>query len=288
VRILITGTRGFAGSHVARALAKAGHHVIAAQRSGREPEGTELARIDLAESFALDAGLDAVVHAAATSPQPGVDDAAIVRDNVVGTRNLVEAARRSGVRNFVFLSSLSLYGEITAAEVDEDTPRLNPDVYGATKQLGESLAASLAERASVLALRLPGVVGQGAGRNWLSGLLARLRGPGPVSIFNPDAPFNNAVHVDDLAALLERLLVCREPGFEPLTLGARDALPVREVALRLASAVGYTGEIAVRPAPRPAFTISSRRAIERYGYAPMTMAALLERYAADEQGAERT
>lgn len=288
MRILVTGTRGFAGSHIARALARAGHCVIAAQRSGQAPEGTELRLLDLAEAFPLEPGVNAVVHSAATSPQPGVDDAAIVRDNVIGTRNLVEAARRAGVRQFVFLSSLSIYGDVSASEVDEDTARHNPDVYGATKQLGECLAASLASAASVFALRLPGVVGRGAGRNWLSGLLAALRGPGPVSIYNPDAPFNNAVHVDDLAVFIEHLLGSADPGFAPLTLGARDALPVREVVERLTKAVGYGGEIRVRPAPRPAFTISSRRASERYGYAPMSIAALLERYAADEQGAVPT
>jgi len=209
-----------------------------------------------------------------------------VLDNVIGTRNLVEAARHAGVRHFVFLSSLSIHGEISAPEVDERTPRHNPDVYGATKQLGERLAASLSHSASVFALRLPGVVGRGAGRNWLAGLLAALRGSGPVAIYNPDAPFNNAVHVDDLAVFVERLLGGSDPGYEVLTLGARDALPVRDVAERLARAVDYRGEIAVRPAPRPGFTISSRRAIEQYGYAPLPMSALLERYAAEEQGAQ--
>ena len=288
MRILVTGTRGFAGSHIARALAKAGHSVIAAQRSGQAPEGTELRLLDLAEVFPLDRDVDAIVHAAATSPQPGVDEAALVRDNVVGTRNLVEVARRAGVRHFLFFSSLSIYGEVSASEVDEDTARHNPDVYGATKQLGECLAASLSATASVFALRLPGVVGRGAGRNWLSGLLAALRGPGPVSIYNPDAPFNNAVHVDDLATFVERLLGAQDPGFAPLTLGARDTLPVHEVARQLAKAVGYAGEIRIRPAPRPAFTVSSRCAIERHGYAPLGLAELLERYAADEQGAVPT
>jgi len=115
---------------------------------------------------------------------------------------------------------------------------------------------------------------------------AALRGSGPVAIYNPDAPFNNAVHVDDLAVFVERLLGGSDPGYEVLTLGARDALPVRDVAERLARAVDYRGEIAVRPAPRPGFTISSRRAIEQYGYAPRPMSALLERYAAEEQGAQ--
>jgi nucleoside-diphosphate-sugar epimerase len=280
VRILVTGTRGFVGSHLARAFAERGHRVVSVQRSGSPPEGTEPRILDLSQSFELGSGLDAVVHAAATSPQPGVGDSVLIRDNVVGTHNLVEASRRAGVRSFVFLSSLSIYGEICTAEVDEDTPRCNPGVYGATKYLGESMVASLAPSCTTFALRLPGVVGSGAARNWLSGLLATLRGGGPVAIYNPEAPFNNAVHVDDLAGLIEGLLP-RTDCSDVMNLASRDALPVREVARRLAEAVGYRGEIAVRPPLQRPFTISCRRAVQHHSYAPMPLKTLLKRYATE-------
>ena len=57
----------------------------------------------------------------------------MVHDNVLGTRALIEAALRWGTRAFVLYSSLSIYGTVTTPVVDEATPIVDPDAYGATK-----------------------------------------------------------------------------------------------------------------------------------------------------------
>ena len=238
-------------------------------------------RGDLVDAAALPGPFDAVVHTAATSPAPGIDVARIVRDNIAGTQALIEAAERWGAKAFVFFSSLSLYGEVAAGVVAESTPIVNPDAYGATKHLGELLLSARAERLPGLAIRLPGVLGPGAHRNWLSGVAAKLRAGEPVRAFHLDAPFNNAAHIADLAALVSRALERQWTGFDAIVVGARGHIPVREAITRLANGLGVEAGIVEGAAAKPSFTLSSERAISRWGYDPMEIGAMIDRYAED-------
>lgn len=288
MRILVTGASGFAGSFLARALARRGCDVVAVYRRespflarlSREP-WAQRHRADLAAAAALPGPFDAVVHAAATSPAPGVDVGQMVRDNVAGTQALIEAAERWRANAFVFLSSLSLHGEVAAGVVDESTRIVNPDAYGATKHLGELLLAARAERLPGLAIRLPGVLGPGAHRNWLSGVAARLRIGETVSAFNLDHRFNNAAHIADLAALVSRALERPWTGFDAIVVGARGHITVHEAIARLARGLGVEARIVQEAATKPSFTISSERAISRWGYDPMEIGAMIDRYAED-------
>jgi nucleoside-diphosphate-sugar epimerase len=287
MRILVTGASGFSGSFVARELARSGHEVVAQHR--RE---TFLARLsgeprvhrhrgDLLDAAKIPGPFDAVIHVAATSPAPGIDVAQIVRDNVAGTQALIDATERWAARAFVFFSSLSVYGEVAASLVDERTQIVNPDAYGASKLLGELLLADRAERLPSLAIRLPGVVGPGAHRNWLSGVATRLRAGETVRAFHLDAPFNNAAHIADLAALVARVLERPWTGFDAIVVGARGRLSVREAITRLAKGLGAEARIEEIAAAKPSFTLSSERAISRWGYDPMQIGAMIDRYAAE-------
>jgi nucleoside-diphosphate-sugar epimerase len=288
MRILVTGASGFSGSFVARALSRSGHHVVAVYRSEtdflsrlRGEPRVQRHRADLTNAAALPGPFDAVVHAAATSPAPGVGAAQMVRDNVAATLALIEVAERWDAKAFVFFSSLSLYGDVAAGVVDESTPIVNPDAYGATKHLGELLLAARAQRLPGLAIRLPGVLGPGAHRNWLSGVAAKLRARETVRAYHLDAPFNNAAHVADLAALAARALERSWTGFDAIVVGARGHVTVREAIARLAQGLGVEARIEEGGPTKPSFTLSSERAISRWGYDPMEIGAMIDRYAED-------
>lgn len=283
MRILVTGAGGFIGGHIGRHLAACGHDVVAQFR--RPPVcgtqyGAQVVVADLAEPSQLPR-VDAIVHAAATSPAPGVTLDGMVRDNVEGTRRLFRWAGETGVGRIVYCSSLSVYGDIHVPEVDEETPVVSPDAYGASKRLGEMLLREMSESTGLsgLSLRLPGVIGAGAKRNWLAGVLARLRENREIAVFNADHPFNNLAHVDDLAAMIAALIENGWAGCDEVVVGAREPMRVLDAVRHLKAAVGSDSAITERPAPKASFLLSSRRAVARYHYRPGTVGESLDRFA---------
>lgn len=267
-------------------LLRQGHSVTACLGStrGRLPPATPGLREihgDLAGGLPLPHPIDAIVHAAARSPAPGVSPEDMHRSNVIGTRNVVEHAKHAGARFFIYLSSLSIYGRIDAAVVDEATPIQDPDPYGISKRLGEELLA--AEQASLrsLSIRLPGVIGPRSVRNWLTHVLDSAREGRDISVYNPDAPFNNAAHVSDLAQFVCNLLNQDWRGHDVVTIGAAGRTTVGEAVRLLVDAFGGTSRIRVEVVPKRSFLISSARACECYGYRPMEITKMLKRFATE-------
>lgn len=170
-RVLVTGVSGFIGSHVARALATAGHEVLATGR-----DATRLAQIagdtiatrtaDIADDAldALVAGRHAIVHCAGLAA-PWGPRAAFERANVHATRRLLDAAVRSGVGRFVHFSSPSIYFRL-ADQFDIPEAFVPParwvNAYAETKWRSEQLVAQ--ERYAGMArviLRPRAVIGAG-------------------------------------------------------------------------------------------------------------------------------
>jgi UDP-glucose 4-epimerase len=287
MRILVTGASGFAGANMARVLARRGFDVVATYRrsSGlgasleQEPRVT-FTRADLVDPTATLSGpFDGMVHAAATSVWTGIDVDQMVADNVYAMRALLAAAQGWRCRQIVYLSTMSVYGDISADIVDEATPCLNPDAYGLTKRLAEIMLADRAKDIAGLVLRLPAVVGPGARRNWLASSAERLKRGERVRAFNLDAPYNNAVHVDDIARLAGRVLEDGWSGFDIAVLGARGQTTIRDVVHRLAAGLGAAPDIEEVPTPKRSFRLSIVHAIERWGFDPMDVTAVIDRYA---------
>jgi nucleoside-diphosphate-sugar epimerase len=288
MRVLVTGAGGFSGAAIATRLASEGHQVAACIGStrGRLPEKVVLADLisgDIASGLSFSRDIDAVVHAAARSPAPGVSDADMTRSNISGTRAVIESASSAGAQAFIYLSSLSVYGVIHTALVDETTPINAQDTYGKSKWAGEVMLADGNYGFRSLAIRLPGVIGPRSVRNWLTTVMEDAKAGREITIFNPDAAFNNAAHVSDLADFVCDLL--RKPwnGHHAVTIGAAGQTTVQRAVETIVAGFGNRSRIRVDPAPRPAFLVSSARARERYGYSPMHIAPMLERFIAENQ-----
>lgn len=235
-------------------------------------------RGDLSSDFRLPSNIDAIVHAAARSPGPDVAISDLIRDNVLATLRLAAHARHAGARKFIYLSSLSVFGRITGGTVDETTPVLDPCPYGTTKLIGEQLLADQADAFATLAMRLPGIIGPGSIRNWLSTVLEKAKRGEPIPFYNPEAAFNNAVHIEDLVALILRLLDNDWQGFDMVTLGAAGRMKVQDVVAAIVAETGGRSLLRLVDAPQEAFTIASRRAVENYGYHPLAIKDMVLRF----------
>lgn len=287
-RVLVTGAAGFSGQAVARRLVAAGFEVVAHRRTAPLADDLMASSAvtdwpgDLAELTGLPAGIDAVVHAAATSTPTGRADAVpaatLIRDNALASARLVAAARTAGVGRFVYFSSLSIHGRVAEPGLDAATPIRDPDPYGVSKLMGESVLA--ASGLPAVAIRLPAVIGAGAGRNWPVQVVGRIRRGETVRVYNADGPFNNVVHVDDLAAWIEMLLSApgMVPGMAAVPVASADPVPVRVAVATIAAGLGIGAVLEEVAAPRPSFTIDVTAAA-RLGFRPSSTVDALLRYA---------
>jgi dihydroflavonol-4-reductase len=149
VRALVTGAAGFIGSHVAAALAAAGVEVRAFDRHhiATAPAGVEAVTGDLLDAGALAGaldGCDAVFHLAALYSYSRSDATAMQAINVDGTRVLLDAVARGGIRRrVVHTSSCGTCGPVAGrAATERDAPpawELSV-AYKRTKLEGERLA----------------------------------------------------------------------------------------------------------------------------------------------------
>jgi UDP-glucose 4-epimerase len=151
-----------------------------------------------------------------------------------------------------------------------------------TKLVGEAMLAAASDRLAGLSLRIPALLGPGAQRNFVASSAARLLADEPVTIFNPAGPFNNAAHSADLSALIATVLQRGWRGYDMAIAAAAGQMTIRGVVERLRERLKSRSEIRVNDAGhRTSFTLSSARAITRYGYAPTEIGAMLDRFAAE-------
>jgi len=162
---LVTGVAGFIGSHLAEALLSLGQDVVgldnfstgtmrnveaaATKTNAAKGASFNLLRGDIRDqSVCMKAceGVDFVLHHAAfiSVPKSVADPAAAHSNNVDGFFNMLQAARESGVRRFVYASSSAVYGdcqEMPLREEFADTAQiLSP--YAGTKRINELYAAA--------------------------------------------------------------------------------------------------------------------------------------------------
>ena len=150
-KFLVTGGAGFIGSHIATALVERGDDVVVLDdlSTGRRENLSHIeGGVTLHEGSLVDcplvekalAGVEVVYHQAALASVPWSVDKPLDTNSVcvTGTVNLLDAARRAGVRRLIFAGSSSIYGdEPTTSKRETDLPApLSP--YAAAKLAGES------------------------------------------------------------------------------------------------------------------------------------------------------
>ena len=147
MKALITGGAGFIGSNVAIKLLEMGFEVriLDDLSSGFEsniPEGAEFIEGSVVDGDVTKAAansVDYIYHLAASvgnkrAIDNPISDATI---NVLGTLNVLEAARATGVKKLVYSSSAGIFGELKTIPIREDHPRDPDSPYGVSKLAAE-------------------------------------------------------------------------------------------------------------------------------------------------------
>jgi len=171
MKILVTGGVGKVGQWVVRDLLDGGAHQVTVFDRLPGPERGPVKYLvgdvqDLGQVIESMADVEAVIHLAAIH-NPNIATASVTyQTNVVGTFNVHHAAFRLGIKRVVSASSNAIvgwsYGEHFVPDylpIDEDHPLRPEDVYGLSKQIGETIAQSYSRKGlETIMLRPSGVV----------------------------------------------------------------------------------------------------------------------------------
>ena len=215
-RALVTGGSGFIGSNLVKALVRDGCDVTvldnlsSGYRSNLEPfPGVRLVEGDIRDPRAVDEairGASVVFHlAASVGNKRSIDcpqlDAEI---NVLGTLQVLEAARAHGVRKVVASSSAGIFGELKTLPIREDHP-VEPDTpYGSTKLCAEKLCLAYAKlyELDAVCLRYFNVYGPNqrfdAYGNVIPIFAFRMLRGEPLTVYGDGEQTRDFVNVDDV------------------------------------------------------------------------------------------
>jgi UDP-glucuronate 4-epimerase len=275
--ILITGGAGFIGSHlVDRLMDEGGSRVTviddfndfydpAVKRaniaSHAGSDNFQLVEADIADAGAMRdlfarSRFDAVVHLAARAGvRPSLEDPlAYEVANVRGTYSLLEAARLSDVRRFVFGSSSSVYGVNSKVPFSEDDPVARPiSPYAATKIAGEAACHVYSHlyAMSVVCLRFFTVYGARQRPDLAIHKFARLITEGkPIPMFGDGTSRRDYTFIDDIISGVMAAIRYDASPFEVINLGESETVELGRLVELLEQALGLRATIDRRP-PQP-------------------------------------
>ncbi|MFH0835320.1 MAG: NAD-dependent epimerase/dehydratase family protein [Candidatus Micrarchaeota archaeon] len=266
MKTVVTGGKGFIGSWVAKALSAETYDLA---------DGQDI--LDAKKLGAAFEGAETVMHLAALTgvPQSVAEPLTFVKNNVEGTANVLDAARRKGVGTIVFASSASVYGNSPKNPKTEDMLPCAASPYAATKIAGEQLLSACAEDYGMrcVSLRLFNVYGPGQNPRYAAAIPSfigsALRGE-PVAVNGDGRQTRDFVFVEDAA---QAFALAAKKGSGAYNIGSGSAVTVAGVAEKIIALAGSQSKVVFEPG-RPGDVRESladiSKARRELGYAPET------------------
>ena len=294
MKTCVTGGAGFIGSNLVDRLIADGHEVVVLDNlsTGRKENlGEALARVEFLEGDLRDpkavaravSGCEVVDHQAAlASVARSVENPVEVTEvNVMGTLNVLVAARDARVRRVVFASSSSVYGDTPELPKTETMPTTPRSPYAASKAAGESYLSAFQASYGLetVALRYFNVYGpRQSPKSLYAAAVPRfidaMANGRPATIYGDGGQTRDFTYVADVVdALVRASTSVKAPLVGPMNVGGGRRISILDLVGSIAKALGFTG----RPVHEPARVgdvrdslADIRRAMDALAWKPAT------------------
>ena len=248
--VLVTGGNGFIGTMLCSLLVQSGHNVINIDRSKKKQEGVTLYPFDI-DNSQVDGVIkltkpDTIIHLAADHEvgRSVTEPEVFYKNNVMNTIGLLNSAITSEVKNFIFSSSSSVYGDVLGFPTTEDSPKAPMSPYGRTKAMVEDILQdySHAHGLNFVALRYFNVYGPGEEhKDNMQSLVLRIYSSKIFGIF-PVNPSRDFIYVGDVVDANLHALKCKSGVYD---VGSGNSYKYEEICDELNVKYYYADESVV-------------------------------------------
>ncbi|MCB9109950.1 MAG: NAD(P)-dependent oxidoreductase [Anaerolineales bacterium] len=245
-KILITGAHGLLGHQVCNDGINQGYDVVALTHSTptKPIQGVTYLTVDFTstwDSVTLPDRVDAIIHLAQSSKFRNFPDSAldVFQVNTASTAKLLDYAKRTGVKKFIFASSGGIYGNGQQAHKETGTI-LSPvelDYYLASKLASEMLVQNYSSIFQTIILRFFFIYGPRQNRSMLlPRLMDNIAQGKKITLKGRDGLRINPVHVADAAAAVLASLGTMESGI--INVAGPDILSIRQICMAMGAYLG--------------------------------------------------
>lgn len=236
MKVLITGSSGFVGSHLSKGL-KDEHEIIPYDlKEGRDILDERTLNKDMK-------GVNVVVHLAAlvSQPESWEKPREYFRTNGIGTHGVVETAIKNGVRRVIYTSSAAVYDPITP--------------YGISKKWGEGACQDLKDEIETIVLRPFNIYGSGQNPAYgyaIHNFIKGIRNKGAIEVFGDGKQRRDYIYIGDIVKVLTHALTAEVPK-APIDTGTGEDVEILELANILGKLIGKEFEIKFSPPRKEPF-----------------------------------
>ncbi|QQG43495.1 MAG: GDP-mannose 4,6-dehydratase [Candidatus Daviesbacteria bacterium] len=231
-KILITGSHGFVGQHLAAGLR--GRDIVEFNLS----QGKDVTKKQDFDNLPSD--IATVIHLAAIAnvPLSWEKPEEVLKVNLLGTLNVLEFARK--VKAKVIFAASYLYGIPQKLPITEEHPLSAENPYGLSKLSAEALCRIYSGRYDipVISLRFFNIYGPGQAENMvISQMIGELKRDGKVTILD-GRPKRDFVYISDVVSAYLKALEAGNTGFDAINIGSGESYSIAEIARKLIQAAG--------------------------------------------------
>ncbi|MBF0420774.1 MAG: NAD(P)-dependent oxidoreductase [Magnetococcales bacterium] len=296
MNIVLTGSSGYVGSCLAHRLIKEGHGVWGFDKDPPRPSLKGIAnyhhtRVDLSDLTPLRQAcialpdIDVGIHAAASQAlQHPMELTEVVRDNCLGTANLLRVADEKSILHWIMLSSSGVYGQPQPVPVSENSPTHPHSAYGLSKLHAEELFRFYCQHHGMHAvvLRCDRVYGIGQQVPGLvQYLIQTLESYEDVELFSHGNIPYDPVYIDDVIGAVQLAIQhVAKQTLDVFNIGGGAPASSRELAETIKKRLKSSSNIIVRSYDNPSYSPTAVMDISRarsiLGFSPGSLTANMD------------
>lgn len=245
MRILVTGGTGFTGTALVRRLIEEGHDVVALDyKEGLQVDALRAMGATVHIGSVTDAqvvdrsmeGVEVVHHLAAAFRELNVPERYYYDVNVNGTRTVLDAAVKHGVRRFIYCSTCGVHGNVARPPAGEDAPIAPADYYQRTKYEAEPVVLEYHRKGlpSVI-LRPAAIYGPGDPERFFM-IFKRVK-TGSFPMFGSGRTLYHPLYVDNL---VDAFLLAQQPGVgdgRAYLIADEEYWPIEDIVVKVGKAL---------------------------------------------------